>query len=131
MTRVGQPYAVCVFGSRDYAAPEDVRAAVRALPKYATVIVGGARGVDTVAEQEARRCNLRVEVYPADWSAGRSAGMARNSQMVARADYGIAFWDGRSRGTADTIKKFSAAGKNCEVTVNSVRADVVWGDHVE
>lgn len=76
------------------------------------VVSGGARGVDTVAAAAARMAGLRVEELIPEWDRhGSLAGLARNSQIVERVDAVVAFWDGVSRGTKDTIDKAHAAGK--------------------
>lgn len=76
------------------------------------IISGGARGADTLAEQFARECSIPLQVFEADWKTyGRSAGFIRNQKIVAVCDTILAFWDQKSRGTADTIKKAREAGK--------------------
>ena len=103
---------VAIVGSRDYPSPSLVRAFVNTLPDDTIIISGGARGVDTVAEQAARYRHLKVEIYPAEWDKwGRSAGMMRNGKIINAADRVVAFWDGISKGTADSIRKARAAGK--------------------
>ncbi len=107
---------VAIVGSRDYPHLDFVRAIVQQIHrKYpnAIIVSGGARGVDRAAEEEARRLGMRPpKVFLADWNAhGRAAGMLRNSEIVAESEIVLAFWDGRSRGTLDTITKAQAAGK--------------------
>lgn len=80
------------------------------------IISGHARGADTLGERLAREQGHGLEIYPADWeSFGKRAGFIRNSQMVAIADAAVAFWDGASHGTLDTIKKMHAANKHVSV----------------
>ena len=43
------------------------------------------------------------------------AGMIRNGEIVRLSDEVIAFWDGKSSGTRDTIQKAKAAGKSVRV----------------
>ena len=103
---------VAIVGSRDFPKMGVVRAFVQSLDLNVVVISGGARGVDTVAVEEARECGLEVEEINAEWDEiGRAAGPLRNTKIVDRADIVVAFWDGRSSGTRDTIKKARAAGK--------------------
>ena len=76
------------------------------------IISGHARGADTLGERFAREQGHGLEIYPADWdSFGKRAGFIRNSRMVAIADAAVAFWDGASHGTLDTIKKMQADNK--------------------
>lgn len=71
------------------------------------VLHGGARGADSDSGAAARILGLEVDVVRPDWAKyGKRAGMLRNTAMLEREpDYVIAFWDGVSRGTLDTIQK--------------------------
>lgn len=71
------------------------------------VLHGGASGADSVAGIAAGHLGLDVEIKRPAWHEhGKAAGMIRNTQMLERKpDYVIAFWDGKSRGTLDTIQK--------------------------
>jgi hypothetical protein len=83
---------------------EWVRREVASLPADATVVSGGAPGVDSVAFQEAVKQKLRTTIFPALWQKyGKAAGMRRNHDIVRNADKVIAFWDGKSRGTRHSI----------------------------
>jgi hypothetical protein len=119
---VGQ-VRIAIIGSRGWPFPETVRAVVRRLAEKDSSIVivsGGARGVDSVAERAAKAAGLEVVVYEADWDRhGRAAGMLRNTTIVEDADKVLVFWDGSSRGTADTVRKARVAGK--PVTVFNLR----------
>jgi hypothetical protein len=42
---------------------------------------------------------------------GRTAGFTSNTTIVRDSDVVIAFWDGKSTGTLDTIEKAKALGK--------------------
>src|ERR1019366_3739515 len=95
---------IAIVGSRDYPHPEKVRALINNLPADTVVISGGARGVDTWAEQAARARGLEVIIFPALWHAyGKRAGFIRNRQIVESADKVVAFWDGLSKGTKMSI----------------------------
>lgn len=78
-----------------------------------TIISGGARGADTLAERYAKERGFELNVMPADWdNLGKRAGYIRNRAM---SDYVsqfsqkgmLCFWDGQSKGTRDN---FSLAG---------------------
>jgi N-glycosidase YbiA len=76
-----------------------------------TVVSGGARGVDDWAKMHALNTpGLHYREWPADWSQGRGAGIARNTQIIADSHACLAFWDGVSRGTKDSILKAHARG---------------------
>lgn len=103
---------LAIVGSRNYPQMHLVSAFVRRLRPTTAVVSGGARGVDTVAEKTARDRGLEVIVFLADWDRlGRSAGMKRNKDIVDAADGVVAFWDGKSRGTANSIERAKRAGK--------------------
>ncbi len=75
------------------------------------ILSGTARGADALGERYAVERGIPVERFPPDWRRfGQGAGLIRNGQMVERADAVLAFWDGASPGTADTIRKAQAAG---------------------
>ncbi len=113
---------IAVVGSRDYPNLEEVRQFVREQELTTVIVSGGARGVDSVAVEEARKLRMPYEIYPADWNRyGRSAGFRRNQTIVDAADEVIAFWDGKSRGTQHTISLAKAAGKPVRVVQGESR----------
>lgn len=103
---------VIVCGSRRW---HDRRAIERRLYDLAiaangeeiTIVHGGAQGADRIAEQEAQKAGLLIEKHPAQWgSLGKRAGLIRNAHMASLgADLCIAFWDGRSTGTAHMMEE--------------------------
>jgi hypothetical protein len=107
---------VAIVGSRDYPDLSRVRTYVAGLPDDTVIISGGARGVDREAERAARTRGLRTLIFPADWTTyGKRAGYVRNQTIVDHADDVVAFWDGRSPGTADTIRKAQQAGLSVRI----------------
>lgn len=76
------------------------------------IISGGARGTDKMASEYAGIRNIPFTEYKGDWVRdGGVAGFVRNSEIVSKCDKVIAFWNGRSSGTQDTIKKASNKNK--------------------
>lgn len=76
-----------------------------------TIISGHASGADSLGERYAQEGGLQCEQHPADWKThGKAAGFIRNAEMAAIADALIAFWDGKSRGTANMINTARAKG---------------------
>lgn len=99
---------LAIVGSRNFPHLDAVRAVIASLKPVFIIISGGAKGVDSVAIDEARKCGFKTEVYPADWNKhGKAAGPIRNSLLIDKCDGVLAFWDGESRGTKDTIDKAS------------------------
>ena len=89
-----------------------------------SIVTGDANGADFAAREW--WINLQADrefyqgldnrgtlaVHKADWDKhGKAAGPIRNSAIVADCDEVIAFWDGKSPGTLDTIRKAVKAGK--------------------
>lgn len=68
-----------------------------------TIVSGGARGADTLAEIYANDHNYELIVYKPDWTEGKQAGYTRNIKIVQKSDMIIAFWDKESKGTKSTI----------------------------
>ncbi len=74
-----------------------------------TIVSGGARGADMLAEQYAKERGYEMRVFPADWSLGKRAGMIRNRLMheyISRFPHRgvLCFWDGESKGTANNFQ---------------------------
>lgn len=101
-----------VCGSRGWTDREHIADRLFDLPVDSTIVHGAARGADRIAEQEAQKLGLLVEAHPADWKQhGKRAGPIRNQEMAwLGADLCIAFWDGRSTGTADMMRRAAKSG---------------------
>lgn len=70
------------------------------------VVCGMAEGPDLWGRDWAKKYGIMVKEFPADWNKhGKAAGPMRNSEMVKYGTALVAFWDGKSSGTYDTIKK--------------------------
>lgn len=84
------------------------------------IITGHAKGADSLGEKYAQEKNLKCTIFKADWKQyGRAAGPIRNSQMLEYVKKEnplvVAFWDGESHGTKDTITKAKKLNIRCEV----------------
>lgn len=97
---------IAIVGSRDYKDLHKVVQYIESLPSDTEIVSGGARGVDTVAEQTANRVGLKCTVFHADWKRyGKRAGMIRNHTIRQYVDKVVAFHDGKSKGTQNMIDK--------------------------
>ena len=68
------------------------------------IVSGGAKGADSLAEKYAKVNNLTLEIFKPDWKKyGRTAGPIRNKSIIESADIVFAFWDGKSKGTKNSI----------------------------
>ena len=117
-----------IVGSRGYTDYASFKAKCDALLADKTdieIVSGGASGTDTLAERYAHEHGYSLQVFPADWSRyGKRAGYVRNREMHSYistfADRGvIAFWDGRSKGTAKSF----ALSKEFDNPLRIVRID--------
>lgn len=75
------------------------------IPRGASEIVsGGASGADALGKRYALENDLKYTEFLPDYKKfGRAAPLKRNEEIAEYADYVIALWDGRSRGTAHAI----------------------------
>ena len=96
-----------VVGSRDWKEPWLVKALVFELFQKdpdGIIVSGGARGVDSFAEEEADILHMGKLIFPAQWERyGKSAGPIRNKLIVENADVVYAFRNKGSIGTQNTI----------------------------
>ena len=106
---------VAIVGSRAWEDKQAIQNYIAPLPPDDIIISGGAPGVDMLAAEFATRYNhIMIVVRPA-WGRGKTAGFERNTVIVELADRVVAFWNGVSPGTKDTISKARAAGKPVEI----------------
>lgn len=103
---------VVITGSRSFSDRGAIERTLVQLPPYSVVISGGARGADSLAHEVAKELGFRTQVMEADWDRyGHSAGFRRNLEMLdTDPHFVIAFWDGRSSGTAHTIEHAKERG---------------------
>lgn len=105
---------VAIVGSRSF---DDYEALCRFVGECVSetpslVVSGGAQGADTLGERFANERTIPFIPFIPDWNSyGKRAGFVRNEQIVTAADIVIAFWDGQSRGTANSIEIARKLGK--------------------
>ncbi|MDP2455132.1 MULTISPECIES: DUF2493 domain-containing protein [unclassified Kaistella] len=101
---------IAIVGGRDF---NDYELMKNVLNEYIdnktfinAIVSGGAAGTDTLAEKYAAEMEIELIVYRPDYKKyGRSAALLRNTEIVEKSDIVFAFWDGKSRGTMDSINK--------------------------
>lgn len=126
---------LAIVGSRDFQDYELLkRMVLNEFPSANHIVSGLASGADTLGTRYASEFGFNTSQHRADWSdlhatpcrvevnqyGGRYnalAGLNRNTSIVKEADCIIAFWDGKSLGTKDTITKAKASGKPLFVVV--------------
>jgi len=126
---------LAVVGSRDfnnYDLLKEILDYVHNLKEVTMFVSGGAKGADKLGERWADENNIPKEIYPAEWnnlddepciikynSYGKPynclAGHNRNELIVKNSDKIIAFYNGISKGTANTIKLCEEHKKTCKI----------------
>lgn len=111
---------IAIVGSRKYLYLKKIVKLVDNIKAEKPVIVsGGAPGPDSYAEMLANSRELPVDIYPVnrhgikpnDRKEFAIRAKERNTSIVENSDIVVAFWDGKSKGTLDTINKAESAGK--------------------
>lgn len=112
-------FYLVVAGSRsfsDYARMEkdlDRLLSVKVKNGDSVAIVTGAcpSGADALAARYAAARGLELREFPAAWARwGKFAGPIRNRHMAEFGHALVAYWDGRSAGTADMIRQAGICG---------------------
>jgi len=110
---------IAIIGSRSFTDYELFKAKCNAIlsnSKSITIISGGAKGTDRLAEKYAAEKNIPILIYKANWDLhGKSAGMKRNVLMLNDCTHVIAFWDGNSPGTLHMISQARINAKKLRV----------------
>lgn len=104
---------LAIVGSREFTDYQFLEDSILewAIEPIELIISGGARGADSLAEQFAAKWNIPTQIFIPDWDRfGRAAGMIRNKDIIENADCVIAFWNGTSKGTANSIQYAKTLG---------------------
>ncbi len=106
-----------IVGSRSLKDPALLEEALKGL-HISKIITGGAEGIDTLAEAWAKQHSIPVQIIKPDWMKhGKAAGVLRNQQIIEAAELVIAIWDGKSSGTADSIRRAKALNRLLKIIV--------------
>lgn len=82
------------------------------------IVSGGAKGTDKLAEKYAKENNLKLTIFKPEWNKyGKAAGVIRNEEIWKYCDIGIAFWDGKSKGTQYSFKFSKKYNKPLKIIV--------------
>jgi len=85
------------------------------------IVSGGAKGADLLGKKYAIENNLEYIEYLPDWKRfGKSAGVIRNKDIINTANIVIAFWDGVSKGTKNSIDIANKQNKKILVVKNEI-----------
>lgn len=112
---------IAVVGSRDWKDKDFIHKELDKFEEPFILVSGGAEGADTIAEEYAEERfseNIRLFPYiirPNYKSFGKYAPLRRNKQIAQIANYMVAFWNGKSRGTAHAIECMHSLDKTVEI----------------
>ena len=101
-----QTMNVAIVGGRDFYDYEQFKSCVDGEKiQFKSIVSGGARGVDSLAERYAKEIGVPLTIYLPDWTKhGKAAGPIRNRYIIENSDCVIAFWDEKSPGTRSSLK---------------------------
>lgn len=98
---------VIIAGSRNFSNFNIICATMDELKKTMNieeVVCGGCKGPDMLGKRWGETRGIPVKMFEAEWDTyGKAAGPIRNHKMGDYADFLVAFWDGKSKGTKDMI----------------------------
>lgn len=115
---------IVVAGGRDFEdyqyLEESLDSLLSSIGDDIEIVSGHAKGADSLGERYANERGIPCKVMKADWKKyGKAAGIIRNQQMLDYASeatpFVVAFWDGLSKGTKDTIRRAVSRGIRLEV----------------
>lgn len=107
---------VIIAGSRSFCDYSRLKSVLATIPAITEVVCGEARGADSLGRRWAEENGIPIKSFPAQWDVyGRAAGHIRNRKMGDYADYLVAFWDGKSKGTKGMIDYMRKLGKHGKV----------------
>jgi hypothetical protein len=99
---------LAIIGSRNFHNYKILKEEVDKLRKeyeINEIVSGGAIGADKLAEKYAKENNLKLTIFKPEWDKyGKAAGIIRNEGIWKYCDIGIAFWDGKSKGTQHSFQ---------------------------
>ncbi len=78
---------------------------IHTLTPISKIVSGGAKGIDSLAAEWAKRNQIPVEEILADWDKyGKAAGYKRNPDIIKAATKVLVIWDGVSNGTKNSLE---------------------------
>ncbi len=122
---------VAVIGSRSLAGNKNHRQTLNNLLCWlrpTEIISGGATGPDMWAEEWAEEFGVKTTIYRPNYERhGTKAPLIRNTAIANECDVCIVIWDGKSRGTLDTIQKIYNRNVDvCYIYEQDGKVDVRW-----
>jgi len=122
-----------IAGSRNFCSEENYNLLCSEVEKleFSSIISGGAKGADTLAERYAFERNIPIEIIKPEWEKfGKKAGFIRNELMWEMCDFGIVFWDGRSKGTKHSLDLSRDYNKKLIVNIYTTNEKMVLNNTI-
>lgn len=96
---------LAIIGSREF---NNYELLCKTLDEYKSrvslVVSGGAKGADILGEKWANENNIPTLIFIPDWDKfGKRAGFIRNEDIIKNCDGCVAFWNGISSGTKNSL----------------------------
>jgi len=105
-----------IIGGRDFNDYELVNKIMSQYKDITSIVSGGAKGADSLGAKYAFDNDIKLITHLPDWDKyGRGAGFVRNKLIIDDADVVIAFWDGKSKGTKNSIDTTKKQNKQIEI----------------
>lgn len=102
-----------IIGSRSFNDYDKLKSILDECDNITEIISGGAKGADSLAALYAENHDIKLTIFKPNWAIGRHAGLLRNTLIVQESDVILAFWDGKSKGTLNSINTAEKLGKQC------------------
>lgn len=116
---------LAVVGTRtfdDYAYLKEMLDTIHVFSTISLIVTGGDENslvrvnTDEFAVRWAKENNVEYKVILPDWQKhGKSAGFIRNNEIWDNVEEGLAFWDGKSKGTAHSFEIARRQGKKITI----------------
>ena len=121
---------IAVIGSRDFKDRDEAFSIIYNMfdptcrEQLPHLVSGGARGIDSLAEEvvnylnELYEVNIQKTIFKPDWDKhGKSAGFIRNKLIIDEADFIVAIWNAKSKGTKHSIDLAIKANKPIDIYI--------------
>lgn len=98
-----------IVGSREFNNQklfDETMSLIKKKYNISTVVTGGARGADQMAINWANKEKIQKLIFLPSWKLyQKRAGIIRNGDIINHSDFLIAFWNGTSPGTKNSIER--------------------------
>lgn len=109
-------FRIAIIGSRTFANTKLLATTMAEyLGRVTLVVSGGADGGDKLGARWARKNGVPTKIFEPNHKRYKHAYHHRNRLIVENCDLVVAFWDGRSTGTAYTVSYAKRLGKDVRV----------------